>query len=121
MDDYISRKETYDKIDKYFGDLPIVVHHDMLQIIKDMPSAQQCEYWDSESNYCALNRPSAQPDVHDRNVGEWDMFELITSTWYGKQCYFMEDNGIVYSRVSCKHMSVDDAIKEFLWRIGDNG
>ena len=65
--------------------------------------------------------PSAQPNVHDRNVGEWDMFELITSTWYGKQCYFVEENGIVYSRVSCKYMSVDEAIKEFLGRIGDNG
>lgn len=26
-------------------------------------SARQCEYWDSESNYCALNRPSAQSDL----------------------------------------------------------
>lgn len=64
--------------------------------------------------------PSAQPNVHDRNVGEWEMFELITSTWYGKQCYFVEENGIVYSRVSGKYMSVDEAIKEFLGRIGDN-
>lgn len=70
----------------------------------------------------ALNKlPSAQPEVHDRNVGEWDMFELITSVWYGKQCYFVEENGVVYSRVSCKYMSVDEAIKEFLGRIGDNG
>ena len=64
--------------------------------------------------------PSAQPEVHDRNVGEWDMFELITSVWYGKQCYFVEENGVVYSRVSGKYMSVDEAIKEFLGRIGDN-
>lgn len=65
--------------------------------------------------------PSAQPNVSDRNVGEWGMFELITSAWYGKQCYFTEKNGIVYSGVSCKYMSVDEAIKEFLMRIGDNG
>ena len=62
------------------------------------------------------NLPSAE-----QNVGEWDMFELITSTWYGKQCYFMEDSGIVYSRVSHEYMSVIDAIKEFLGMIGDNG
>lgn len=24
--------------------------------------ARHCEYWDSESSYCALNRPSAQPE-----------------------------------------------------------
>ena len=37
-------------------------------MIKPQP-AQQCEYWDSESNYCALNRPSAQPDIPETNVG----------------------------------------------------
>ena len=31
-------------------------------MIKPQP-AQQCEYWDSESNYCALHRPSAQPEI----------------------------------------------------------
>ena len=41
--DMISRQATYDKIDKYFGDLPIVVHHDMLQIIEEMPTAHPNE------------------------------------------------------------------------------
>ena len=84
---------------------------------------QQCKYWDSESNCCALHRPSAQQErnVSERNAGEWDMFELITSTWYGKQYYFKESSGIVYSRASDKYMSVDEAIREFLDAIGDNG
>ena len=99
--DLISRQSAIDAIEAYFGDLPIMGHYDMLQLIKKLPSAQ--------------------PSVFDSNVGEWDMFELITSAWYGKQCYFLEKNGIVYSRVSCKYMSVDEAIKEFLGRIGDNG
>ena len=74
------------------------------------------------SRQTILNLPPAQPDdVSLRNAGEWDMIELITSAWYGKQCYFVEKNGIVYSRVSNKYMSVDEAIKEFLMRIGDNG
>ena len=54
-------------------------------------------------------------------IGEWDMFRLITSTWYGKQCYFREDNGIVYSRLSNKYLTVDQAYTEFLGQIGDNG
>ena len=35
------------------------------QGIKQLPSAQResCEYWDAESNYCTLNRPSAQPEI----------------------------------------------------------
>jgi len=64
--------------------------------------------------------PSARPDVHDKNVGEWNMFDLITSAYYGKMMYSKQDNGIVYSRYSCKCMSVDEAIREFLAVIGED-
>lgn len=47
-------------------------------------------------------------------AGEWDMFELITSAWYGKQCYGLEDNGMVYSRRSCETMKRDAAYMEFI-------
>ena len=42
------------------------------QGIKQLPSAQResCEYWDAESNYCTLNRPSAQPE---RKKGRWEI------------------------------------------------
>lgn len=53
--------------------------------------------------------------------GEWAMFDLITGVWYGKQYYFREDNGIVYSRLSNKYLTVDQAYTEFLGQIGDNG
>lgn len=51
--------------------------------------------------------------------GEWELFELITSTYFGKQYYFVEDNGLVYSRETHKHMTRDDAISEFLDIIGE--
>lgn len=54
-----------------------------------------------------------------KKAGEWEMFELITSVYYGKQYYFKQENGIVYSRASCKYMSVDDAVQEFLDVIGE--
>ena len=64
--------------------------------------------------------PSVQSDVNEyRKRGEWDMFELITSAWYGKQYYFKEDNGMVYSRKSHKTMMVHDAILEFIREVGD--
>lgn len=50
--------------------------------------------------------------------GEWDTFELITSAWYGKQMYFKEANGMVYSRLSRKTMYQSDAVSEFLDMIG---
>lgn len=40
MADLIDRQAAIDAIEAYFGDLPIVVHHDMLQLIKALPSAQ---------------------------------------------------------------------------------
>ena len=54
-----------------------------------------------------------------REQGEWDMFELITSVYFGKQYYFLDNTGIVYSRESHRHMTKDDAIREFLDIIGE--
>ena len=50
--------------------------------------------------------------------GEWDMFELITSAWNGKQYYFPQDDGSVYSRESGKCMTKAEAYEEFLSQIG---
>lgn len=51
--------------------------------------------------------------------GEWELFTLITSAYYGKEYYFIQDDGTVYSRASCKYMKKDDAISEFLDAIGE--
>lgn len=59
------------------------------------------------------------PSIKEHRDEAWEMFSLITSAWYGKECYFIEDNGIVYSRVSCRHMTREEAVNEFLRRIGD--
>ena len=44
---------------------------------------------------------------------EWDLFDLLSSAWFGKRCYFQQDNGTVYSRVSGEYMTLDQAIDEF--------
>ena len=52
--------------------------------------------------------------------GEWDMFRLITSAWHGKDFYFLQDNGTVYSRQSCTYLpNKEEAYKEFLTMIGE--
>lgn len=79
-----------------------------------------CPYYPCARYEAVEELPSAQPDVHDRNVGKWDMFDLITSAYYGKMMYSKQDNGIVYSRYSCKYMSMDEAIMEFLALIGED-
>ena len=44
---------------------------------------------------------------------EWELFERLSSAWFGKQCYFKQDDGTVYSRQSCKYLTFDQAIEEF--------
>ena len=68
-----------------------------------------------------VKRLPAVSDVALRKEGEWEMFDLITSTYYGKGMYFRQRDNIVYSRYSCGYMTVDDAITEFLKLIGDDG
>lgn len=58
-------------------------------------------------------------DVPERKAEGWDMFELITSVYFGKQYYFLQDDGLVYSRSSHKYMTEDAAITEFLNAIGE--
>ena len=61
--------------------------------------------------------PSAQ-QIEARKQGEWDMFELLTTAEYGKQCYFLQDDKqTVYSRISCKYMTVNDAINEWIEQV----
>lgn len=50
--------------------------------------------------------------------GEWDMFSLITSVWHGKEYYFLQDDGSVYSRESGKCLTKAEAYDEFLGQIG---
>lgn len=54
-------------------------------------------------------------------LGQWDMFIMLSSAWHGKQYYFLQDNGWVYSRESCRYMTVEQAYEEFANKIGDDG
>lgn len=60
------------------------------------------------------NELNALDCVEERKKGEWDMFDLISSAYYGKGMYFKQDDGTVYSRHSGEYMTVDEAIREFI-------
>ena len=42
------------------------------------------------------------------------MLELISGVYFGKQYYFEQNNGIVYSRLSNSYITKDRALEEFL-------
>ena len=54
-----------------------------------------------------------------RDIGEWDMFNLISSVYFGKQMYFLQESGVVYSRHTCRYITRHDALSEFLGLIGE--
>lgn len=64
--------------------------------------------------------------MNDYERGEWDMFVMLSSAWYGKQAYFLQDVdatpfGIVYSRIDHKYMTRPGAYADFAKKIGDDG
>ena len=44
----------------------------------------------------------------------YEMFELISGVYFGKQYYFEDKNDMVYSRLSNRYNTKDDALKKFL-------
>ena len=96
-------------INVIYGEIETRFENDVLKAI------QSCDIKvNKEELLKALNY-----DRDQYEKGEWDMFALITATYYGKQYYFDEGNGLAYSRKSGKKMLKQDAINEFLKTIGD--
>lgn len=55
--------------------------------------------------------------MNEYESGEFDMFRWISSAWYGKEANFLQNDlgpGSVYSRISGRHMTIDEAYKEFI-------
>ena len=57
----------------------------------------------------------------DYERGRFEVLDVLSTAWHGKQYYFMAEDGLVYSRASVKAMTPDEAIREFANRIGDDG
>lgn len=73
---------------------------------------QECPYYDVPSCGGTL-KLDALNYIKQLEAREWDLFDLLSSAWFGKRCYFQQDNGTVYSRVSGEYMTLDQAIDEF--------
>ena len=49
----------------------------------------------------------------------FDVLNETSSVWHGKQYYFLQDDGSVYSRESCRNMTLKEAIEEFCNALSD--
>ena len=64
---------------------------------------------------CTSNREKidALEYIQQLETRGWELFDLLSSAWYGKDCYFKQYDGTVYSRASCQYFTFDQAIDEF--------
>lgn len=76
--DMISRQDVIDAFADWFNGTENTIMEltfsECKSVIEFLPSAQQCKYWDSESNYCALNRqedhePSMEEFMYGQDMG----------------------------------------------------
>lgn len=73
-----------------------------------------CAYYHDKTSMCSQNVARDALDyIQQLETREWELFDLMSSAWYGKGCYFKQDDGTVYSRVSCQYLSFNQAIDEF--------
>ena len=59
--------------------------------------------------------------IQQLEIREWELFDLLSSAWFGKRCYFQQDNDTIYSRSSGEYMSFDQAIDEFAHELTAEG
>lgn len=94
-DDTISRQAAIEALTRFtnlsWDKLKII--YPMLTVIEELPSAErleaqssECKHWDSESNFCALHRPSAE------RRGRWVSQE-----------YMSEIDSFIYTEYKCSN------------------
>ena len=54
------------------------------------------------------------------DIRRWEDFSLISAVWYGKDAYFRQNNGMVYSRLSGEYMTFDQAVDEFVCELSED-
>ncbi len=65
-----------------------------------------------KSKFCAV--------YYADNPG-WEVFDDLSSAYYGKQMYFTQPDGTIYSRLSCGYMTFEEALSEFREQISMDG
>jgi hypothetical protein len=57
--------------------------------------------------------------IQQLESSRWELFNDLSTAYYGKQMYGLNDDGTVYSRYSCDTMSFEQAVDEFRRLIAD--
>lgn len=74
------------------------------------------EYWDTEE---WEEDSDALAYIQQLEACRWELFDYLSTAYYGKQMYGLNDDGTVYSRYSCDTMPFERAVDEFRRLIAD--
>lgn len=89
------------------------IHNCMKIIGEDDP--WYCEFQKELERRKRKRKTQEDIQIKAYKQGYFDALAEIASVWYGRQCYFAEPNGTIYSRISYKALAnADEAMQEFL-------
>ena len=85
-----------------------------LEGCKDKSNCEWCNLIDQ----CKRNA-DALAYIEQLESSRWELFDDLSTAYYGKVMYGLNDDGTVYSRYLCDTMSFDQAVDEFRRLISD--
>lgn len=81
---------------------------------------ENCPYDDGPQLLCVDRlRKDALAYSQQLESSRWELFDDLSTAYYGKRMYCLNNDGTVYSRYSCDTMSFDQAVDEFRRLIAD--
>lgn len=51
----------------------------------------------------------------------FDVLDEISSSYYGKQMFFLQENGTVYDRMKCDYITFEEAVSRMAQLLSDDG
>ena len=96
-------------------------------IIMRSPNTDENGEWLKKHWKKTHETPIAERDDYTRiaeaaeiDMREWELFSLLSAVWYGKDAYFRQNNGMVYSRISGEYMTFGQAVDEFVCELRED-
>lgn len=92
-----------------------------LEQCSNTQTCEKCHYSDDCMELYS-NKPLTQDAlayIQQLEACRWELFDYLSTAYYGKQMYGLNDDGTVYSRYSCDTMPFERAVDEFRRLIAD--
>ena len=62
-----------------------------------------------------------QKQIKEESITPFEVLDIISSSYGGKQIFFQEENGMIYDRYKCEYITLEDAVYRMAKMVGDDG